>query len=169
MSDERQEKFYVLLVQLQFKFLVSVFIAIICLHLGNILMNMPYPYNISGSILYYGVYLVGLYALTIFQKHKDIIDNPQLYIPNPNPKSYNPLLWEINYTDVLTDKQLELIMRWARGETWRTLDVHPVMLNRLLRKYVRETLKRKQPGKGGVGKSLEVIEGGGALGDPDPR
>jgi hypothetical protein len=140
---ERQERFYVLLVQLQFKFLVSVFIAIICLHLGNMLMSMPYPYNISGSILYYGVYLVGLYALTIFQKHKHIVDHPELYVPKPNPKPYNPLMWEINYSDILTDKQLELIYRWARGETWKTLDVHPVMLNRLLRKYIKETLKKK--------------------------
>jgi hypothetical protein len=158
MSEDRTERFYVLLVQLQFKFLVAIFIAIICFQLGNMLMQLPYPWNLSGSILYYGVYIIALYAFTVFQKLKHIINNPQLYIPNPNPKPYNPLLWEINYSDVLTDKQLELIMRWARGETWRTLDVHPVMLNRLLRKYVRETLKRKQPGKEGVGKSLEIAE-----------
>jgi hypothetical protein len=153
MSEDRTERFYVLLVQLQFKFLVAIFIAIICLQLGNMLMQLPYPYSLSGSILYYGVYLIGIFAFTVFQKLKHIINNPELYVPNPNPKPYDPLLWEINYTDVLTDKQLELIMRWARGETWRTLDVHPVMLNRLLRKYVRETLKRKE----GSGRALEVI------------
>jgi hypothetical protein len=154
MSEDRTERFYVLLVQLQFKFLVAIFIAIMCLQLGNMLMQLPYPYSLSGSILYYGVYLVGLFAFTVFQKLKHIINNPELYVPNPNPKPYNPLMWEINYTDILTDKQLELIYRWARGETWKTLDVHPVILNRLLRKYVRETLKRKE----GSGKSLEVIE-----------
>jgi hypothetical protein len=140
---ERQERFYVLLVQLQFKFLVAIFVAIICFQLGNMLMQLPYPWNLSGSILYYGVYLIGIFAFTVFQKLKHIINNPELYVPKANPKPYNPLMWEINYSDILTDKQLELIYRWARGETWRTLDVHPVMLNRLLRKYVKETLKKK--------------------------
>jgi hypothetical protein len=154
MSEDRTERFYVLLVQLQFKFLVAIFIAIMCLQLGNMLMSMPYPYSLSGSILYYGVYLVGLFAFTVFQKLKHIINNPELYVPKANPKPYDPLLWEICYTNVLTDKQLELIYRWAiRGETWRNLNVHPVILNRLLRKYVRETLKRKE----GSGRALEVI------------
>jgi hypothetical protein len=116
MEEERTERFYVLLVQLQFKFLVSVFIAMFCFQIGNLLMGWPFPFNVAGSIFYYAVYLVMLYALTIFQKHKQIIDNPELYVPRPNPKPYDPLLWEINYSDVLTDKQLELIYRRARGK-----------------------------------------------------
>jgi hypothetical protein len=140
---ERQERFYVLLVQLQFKFLVSVFIAMFCFQIGNLLMGWSFPFNVAGSVFYYAVYLVMLYALTVFQKHKQIIDNPQLYVPKPDVKPYNPLYWEINYSDVLTDKQMELLYRWAKGETWKSLDVHPVTLNRLLRKFIKECLKKK--------------------------
>jgi len=144
MGEDRTERFYQLLVQLQFKFLVSVFICIILLHLGATLMPYGFPFNVAGSILYYGVYLVGLYALTLFRQHKAIIDNPDLYIPHHNPPEYNTIYWEITQTDVLSDEQMKILYEWAKGKTWRSLGVHPTILNRLCRKYVLHTLKKRE-------------------------
>ena len=144
MSLDRTERFYQLLVQLQFKFLVSIFICILMLQIGTVLMQNVYPFNWIGMALYYGVYCVGVYALTLFRQHKAIIDNPELYIPHHNPPEFNTLYWEVCHTDVLSDKQMEILYEWAKGKTWRSLGVHPTILNRLCRKYVLHTLKKRE-------------------------
>jgi hypothetical protein len=93
-------------------------------------------------MLYYGVYIVGFYALSLFRQHKAILDNPELYIPDSKPPKYNENLWQIINSNILTDKELEIVFQWARGKTWKDLGLHPQLLNRLLRKFIRESLKK---------------------------
>jgi hypothetical protein len=140
--ESRTERFYQLLVQLQFKFLVAIFISIIMLQVGSVLMSMPFPLNMFGTFLYYGVYFVGFYALSLFRQHKAIIDNPELYIPDSKPPKYNDEVWRIAVSDVLTDKEMQILYEWGKGRTWKDLGLHPTTLNRILRKYIHESLKK---------------------------
>jgi hypothetical protein len=140
--ESRTERFYQLLVQLQFKFLVSVFVCIMMLQVGAVLMPMPFPLNTFGMTLYYGVYIVGVYALSLFREHKRILDNPELYIPDAKPPKYNDEVWQIINSNVLTDREMQILYEWARGRTWKDLGLHPTTLNRILRKYIHESLKK---------------------------
>jgi hypothetical protein len=112
------------------------------LQAGSVLMSMPYPLNTIGTFLYYGVYFIGFYALSLFRQHKTIIDNPELYIPDSKPPKYNDDVWQIVNSNVLTDKEMQILYDWSRGKTWKELGLHPQVLNRLLRKFVHESLKK---------------------------
>jgi len=153
----RTERFYQLLVKLQFKFLVAVFICIIMLQLGSTLMRYDYPIYAFGLTLYYGVYVVAVYALSLFKQHKTILDNPELYIPNSKPPRYNENLWQIAISDVLTNKELEILYQWGKGKTWKDLGLHPTTLNRILRKYIHESLKRVDVEENGKKKRCETL------------
>ena len=39
------------------------------------------------------------------------------------------------------DKDLEIIWEWAQGKTYRELELHPMKVHRILRKYVREKIE----------------------------
>jgi hypothetical protein len=116
--------------------------SIIMLQAGSVLMSMPYPLSGFGALLYYGVYIVGFYALSLFRQHKTIIDNIELYAPNFKPPKYNENFWQIVKSDVLTDKEMQILYEWGKGKTWRQLNLHPTTLNRILRKYIHESLKK---------------------------
>jgi hypothetical protein len=127
---------------LMLKFLAKLFIPIVVIQLLN-----GYAISLNMPVLLYGSIPCVLYMVKIMFDIKRIAENIHLFIPNSNcnPPEYNPLYWEIVQTDVLTDKQMELLERWAKGETWKTLGIHPTILSRLCRKYIRHTLKHKEP------------------------
>ena len=142
MSD-RVERFYQILVQLQFKFLVTIFLAILFLQVGWMLQNQPPPLSYLGFALYYSVYVLGIIALNVFAQHKHIINNIELYVPKPMPKPFSKFDIHLD-SDVLTDNELNVLLRWAHGESVKKMDIHPMVINRLLRKYVNCTLKFKE-------------------------
>jgi hypothetical protein len=39
------------------------------------------------------------------------------------------------------DAEQQLLYEWSKGKSYKLLDVHPMQLNRLLRKYVKQTLE----------------------------
>ena len=43
----------------------------------------------------------------------------------------------------LKDEELDLLYKWSRGATMKDLNVHPMQLNRILRKYVKNTLQKR--------------------------
>ncbi|MEM3873875.1 MAG: hypothetical protein QXU45_01915 [Candidatus Bathyarchaeia archaeon] len=56
----------------------------------------------------------------------------------------------------MSDEELKLLYDWAHGTSVKDLDVHPMQLNRLSRKYVRMTLKRvKNEHVGKIHKRIE--------------
>jgi len=134
-----------------------VFICIIMLQLGSTLMRYDYPIYAFGLTLYYGVYVVAVYALSLFRQHKEIIDNPQLYVPDVEPPKYNENLWQIINSNTLTDKEMEIVFQWARGKTWKDLGLHPQLLNRLLRKFIRESLKKVEGEENGKKTRCETL------------
>jgi hypothetical protein len=44
----------------------------------------------------------------------------------------------------LTDQELETLWYWANGSTVQDLHIHPMRINRIVRKYVKMTLKRRK-------------------------
>ena len=44
----------------------------------------------------------------------------------------------------LKDEELDLLYKWSRGATMKNLNVHPMQLNRILRKYVKNTLQKRK-------------------------
>lgn len=136
------ERFYQLLIKLQFKFLVLIFLSILFLQFGWMLQSQPPPLSYFGYALYYGVYVLGVIALNSFRTHKHIIDNIELYVPKDSPKPYSK--FDICLDDnILTDNELEILKTWSKGVSVKEMDIHPMVLNRLLRKYVQYSLREK--------------------------
>jgi len=44
----------------------------------------------------------------------------------------------------LTNEDLELIWKWANGSTAQELGIHPMQLNRVVRKYCKATLQKRK-------------------------
>ncbi len=43
----------------------------------------------------------------------------------------------------LKDEELDLLYLWSRGASVKDLNIHPMQLNRILRKYVKSTLQKR--------------------------
>ena len=41
------------------------------------------------------------------------------------------------------EKHLEILWKWSHGHTYKSLGLHPMEINRILRKYVRDSLEHK--------------------------
>lgn len=48
-----------------------------------------------------------------------------------------------NSTPQFKDKDLEILWKWSQGHTYKDLEVHPMKINRLCRKYIKESLESK--------------------------
>jgi hypothetical protein len=139
MSNNNMENNNVFL-SFMLKFLVKLFIPIVAIQLligYAIALNMP--------ILLYATIPISLYMIKIMFDLKHICENIHLFVPSNCPKptpytEYNIFL----HSNILTDGELKLLYEWSRGRSVKELDVHPMILNRLLRKYIRETLTPKQ-------------------------
>jgi hypothetical protein len=138
MENNNENRFLEIIVNLLFKTMIPL-VAILTVNSITVNVNIP-------MLLFLNIPLA-LYMIKTMLDIKHVAENVYLFIPNSNrnPPEYNPLYWEIVQTDVLTDKQMELLERWAKGETWKTLGIHPTILSRLCRKYIRHTLKHKEP------------------------
>jgi hypothetical protein len=125
---------------LMLKFLAKLFIPIVAIQLLNgyaVALNMP--------ILLYASIPITLYMVKVMFDVKHIAENVHLFVPSNCPKptpytEYNIFL----HSNILTDGELKLLYEWGKGRSIKDLDVHPMILNRLLRKYIRETLTPKQ-------------------------
>jgi hypothetical protein len=99
--------------------------------------------NIS-YLLFANIPLV-LYILKTMLDIKHVAENVHLFLPNNNCHAEPYTQYDIHLdANALTDGELKLLLQWSRGLSVKQLDVHPMILNRLLRKYVKETLKQKQ-------------------------
>jgi len=136
--ENGENRFLEIIVSLLFKVMIPL-IAILTINSITLTVNIP-------MLLLLNVPCV-LYMVKVLLDIKHVAENVHLYIPNrhSNLQKFNPLFWEITQSEILTDKQLELLYRWAKGETWRSLNLHPTLISRLCRKYVLYTLKRKEP------------------------
>jgi len=125
---------------LMLKFLVKLFIPIVAIQLLNgyaVALNMP--------ILLYASIPITLYMVKIMFDVKHIAENVELFIPNSNCHAEPYKQFDIHLdSNILTDGELRLLMEWSRGTNVRQLNVHPMVLNRLLRKYIKQTLTPKQ-------------------------
>jgi hypothetical protein len=125
---------------LMLKFLAKLFIPIVAIQLLNgyaVALNMP--------ILLYASIPITLYMVKVMFDVKHIAENVHLFVPSNCPKptpytEYNIFL----HSNILTDGELKLLYEWSRGTSIKELNVHPMILNRLLRKYIKETLTPKQ-------------------------
>lgn len=52
------------------------------------------------------------------------------------------ILTKIN--NPLTDEDLEIVWKWSNGASFKELEIHPMELNRLLRKYCKATLQKRE-------------------------
>jgi hypothetical protein len=125
---------------LMLKFLAKLFIPVIALE-----SLMAYAIALNMPILLYASIPITLYMVKIMFDVKHIAENVGLFVasgcPKPTPYTeYNIFL----HSNILTDGELRLLMEWSRGRSVRELNIHPMILNRLLRKYVKETLTPKQ-------------------------
>ena len=125
---------------LMLKFLVKLFIPIVAIQLLNgyaVALNMP--------ILLYASIPITLYMVKVMFDVKHIAENVHLFIPNNKCHAEPYSKYDIHLdSNALTDGELKLLYEWGRGRSIKELDVHPMILNRLLRKYIRETLTPKQ-------------------------
>jgi hypothetical protein len=125
---------------LMLKFLVKLFIPIVAIQLLNgyaVALNMP--------ILLYGSIPITLYMVKVMFDVKHIAENVHLFVPNNNCHAEPYSKYDIHLdSNMLTDGELKLLYEWGKGLSVKELDVHPMILNRLLRKYIRETLTPKQ-------------------------
>ena len=125
---------------LMLKFLVKLFIPIVAIQLLNgyaVALNMP--------ILLYASIPITLYMVKVMFDVKHIAENVELFVPSNCPKPTPYSKYDIHLdSNMLTDSELELLMAWSRGTSVKQLEIHPMHLNRLLRKYVKETLTPKQ-------------------------
>ena len=48
-----------------------------------------------------------------------------------------------NLTPQFKDKDLELLWKWSQGHMYKDLEVHPMKINRLCRKFIKESLESK--------------------------
>jgi len=125
---------------LMLKFLVKLFIPIVAIQLLNgyaVALNMP--------ILLYASIPITLYMVKVMFDVKHIAENVELFVPSncPKPEPYSKYDIHLD-SNILTDGELKLLYEWGKGLSVKELDVHPMILNRLLRKYIRETLTPKQ-------------------------
>ena len=125
---------------LMLKFLAKLFIVIVVIQLLNgyaVALNMP--------ILLYASIPITLYMVKVMFDVKHIAENVHLFIPNNNCHAEPYSKYDIHLdSNILTDGELKLLYEWGKGLSVKELDVHPMILNRLLRKYIRETLTPKQ-------------------------
>jgi len=131
---------------LMLKFLTRLFIVIVVIQLLNgyaIALNMP--------ILLYASIPISLYMVKVVFCLRHLAENVHLFIPNSNCHATPYSKYDIHLdSNILTDGELKLLYEWSRGTSVKELDVHPMILNRLLRKYVKETLTPKQQVKSQV-------------------
>ena len=48
-----------------------------------------------------------------------------------------------NFAPQFKDKDLELLWKWSQGHMYKDLEVHPMKINRLCRKFIKESLESK--------------------------
>jgi len=139
-AHERFYYFYSKLLELLFKFLITIFGSLVTVIAATIFyfMNLPMLY----LPLFYVCYVCTIYGISHFKALKDLKENLELYLPKLNPQPHE-LYDIIMRSDVLTDEELNLLFEWCHGKTCRELKIHPNMLNRLLRKYVQHSLVKK--------------------------
>jgi hypothetical protein len=125
---------------LMLKFLVKLFIPIVAIQLLN-----GYAVALNIPILLYASIPITLYMVKIMFDVKHIAENVHLFVPNNNCHAEPYKQFDIHLdSNILTDGELKLLYEWGKGLSVKQLDVHPMHLNRLLRKFVRETLTPKQ-------------------------
>jgi hypothetical protein len=125
---------------LMLKFLVKLFIPIIT---NEVLM--AYAIALNMPILLYASIPISLYMIKVMFDVKHIAENVHLFVPNNNCRAEPYKQFDIHLdSNILTDGELKLLYEWGRGTSVKELDVHPMILNRLLRKYIKETLTPKQ-------------------------
>jgi len=124
---------------LMLKFLAKLFIPIIAIQL-----LMAYAIALNMPILLYGSIPITLYMVKVLWDIRHLSENVHLFVPSncPKPEPYSKYDIHLD-SNALTDGELRLLMEWSRGTSVKELDVHPMILNRLLRKYIRETLTPK--------------------------
>jgi hypothetical protein len=124
---------------LMLKFLVKLFIPIIAIQL-----LMAYAIALNMSILLYASIPITLYMVKVMFDVKHVCENLHLFIPNNNCHAEPYSKYDIHLdSNMLTDGELKLLLQWSKGLSVKELDVHPMILNRLLRKYVCLTLAPK--------------------------
>jgi len=125
---------------LMLKFLVKLFIPIVAIQL-----LMAYAIALNMPILLYGSIPITLYMIKVMFDVKHIAENVHLFIPNNNCHVEPYSKYDIHLdTNILTDGELKLLYEWSRGTSVRQLEVHPMVLNRLVKKFIRQTLTPKQ-------------------------
>jgi hypothetical protein len=125
---------------LMLKFLAKLFIPIVAIQL-----LMAYALALNMPILLYASIPITLYMIKVMFDVKHIAENVHLFVPNNNCHAEPYSKYDIHLdSNILTDGELKLLYEWGKGLSVKELDVHPMILNRLLRKYIRETLTPKQ-------------------------
>jgi hypothetical protein len=125
---------------LMLKFLAKLFIPIVAIQLLN-----GYAISLNMPVLLYGSIPCVLYMVKIMFDMKHICENIHLFIPNNNCHATPYKQFDIHLDiNILTDGELKLLYEWSRGTSVKQLNIHPMILNRLLRKYVKQTLTPKQ-------------------------
>jgi hypothetical protein len=135
-TQNNQNRFLEIIVNLLLKTVIPL---VLILTLNNIALSFQLP-----IILYVDIPL-SLYMIKQLLDIKHVAENVHLFLPNPNnckPEPYTQ--YDIHLeSGTLTDGELKLLHEWSRGISVKQLDVHPMILNRLLRKYIRLTLAPK--------------------------
>jgi len=136
MENNNENRFLEIIVNLLFKTMIPL-VAILTVNSITVSVNIP-------MLLFLNIPLA-LYMIKTMLDIKHVAENVELFVPSNCPKptpytEYNIFL----HSNILTDGELKLLYEWSRGTSVKELDVHPMILNRLLRKYVKETLTPKQ-------------------------
>jgi len=136
MENNNENRFLEIIVNLLFKTMIPL-VAILTVNSITVSVNIP-------MLLFLNIPLA-LYMIKTMLDIKHVAENVELFVPSNCPKptpytEYNIFL----HSNILTDQELTLLHQWSRGRSVRELNIHPMHLNRLLRKYVRETLTPKQ-------------------------
>jgi len=135
------EAFYEKSLLLQFKFFLCLFLLMFSLTFCWIFYETNFPLYFA---FLYVCYVGTIYAINLFFELRDLRENINLYIPKDPPKPFREYDIHLD-SDVLTDGELRLLYEWAfQNKSMREKHLHPMVLNRLLRKYVRNSLKRKE-------------------------
>ena len=134
--NNNENRFLEIIVNLLFKTMIPL---VIILTVNSITISVNIP-----MLLFLNIPLA-LYMVKSMLNIKHVAENVELFIPSNCPKPTPYTKYDIHLDNsTLTDGELELLMAWSRGTSVKQLEIHPMVLNRLLKKFVRETLTPKQ-------------------------
>jgi hypothetical protein len=136
MENNNENRFLEIIVNLLCKTMIPL---VIILTVNSITVSVNIPMLLLLNIP------LSLYMVKSMLNIKRIAENVHLFIPNncPKPEPYSK--YDIHLDNsTLTDGELRLLMEWSRGRSVRELNIHPMILNRLVKKFIRQTLTPKQ-------------------------